>query len=72
MHWLCGLFATQQRLSNKADANPCQFFYDCSGCGARLKSKGGECRVFCFFGDQPCSPMQTQSPKEKVVASDIV
>lgn len=25
----------------------CQFFYDCKGCGARLKPKDGDCCVFC-------------------------
>ena len=24
----------------------CQFFYDCKGCGARLKPKPGDCCVF--------------------------
>jgi transcription elongation factor Elf1 len=26
--------------------NACQFFYDCNGCGTRLKPKQGDCCVF--------------------------
>jgi len=37
----------------------CQFFYDCKGCGVRLKPKQGDCCVFCSFGTVPCPPMQT-------------
>jgi hypothetical protein len=25
----------------------CQFFYDCKGCGERLKPLAGDCCVFC-------------------------
>lgn len=38
--------------------NACQFFYDCTGCGVRLKPKLGDCCVFCSFGDHPCPPIQ--------------
>jgi len=38
--------------------NACQFFYDCTGCGVRLKPKSGDCCVFCSFGNQPCPPAQ--------------
>jgi transposase-like protein len=37
----------------------CQFFYDCKGCGARLKPLEGDCCVFCSYGSLPCPPMQT-------------
>lgn len=30
----------------------CQFFFDCKGCGARLKPKARDCCVFCPTG--PC------------------
>src|SRR6476469_8827169 len=36
-----------------AEAMPtdaCQFFYDCKGCGQRLKPKPGDCCVFCSYG----------------------
>jgi len=36
----------------------CLFFYDCPGCGARLKPKAGDCCVFCSYGDTPCPPVQ--------------
>jgi hypothetical protein len=38
--------------------NACLFFYDCSGCGARLKPKAGDCCVFCSYGSMPCPPIQ--------------
>jgi hypothetical protein len=39
-------------------SNACQFFYDCAGCGIRLKPKPGDCCVFCSYGTVPCPPMQ--------------
>ena len=36
----------------------CQFFYDCRGCGERLKPKPGDCCVFCSYGTMPCPPIQ--------------
>src|SRR5881227_4018245 len=36
----------------------CQFFYNCKGCGARLKPKPGDCCVFCSYGSVPCPPIQ--------------
>jgi hypothetical protein len=36
----------------------CQFFYDCKGCGERLKPKPGDCCVFCSYGSAPCPPIQ--------------
>ena len=36
----------------------CQFFYDCKGCGERLKPKPGDCCVFCSYGSVKCPPMQ--------------
>jgi hypothetical protein len=41
-------------------ADACQFFYDCAGCGARLKPKPGDCCVFCSYGSVPCPPVQAQ------------
>ncbi|MGI8731262.1 MAG: GDCCVxC domain-containing (seleno)protein, partial [Solirubrobacteraceae bacterium] len=28
------------------------------GCGERLRPRGGDCCVFCSFGDMPCPPKQ--------------
>ena len=39
----------------------CQFFYDCTGYGARLKPKPGDCCVFCSYGSVPCPPIQSQA-----------
>lgn len=36
----------------------CRFFYECTGCGVRLKPKSGDCCVFCSYGDVPCPPIQ--------------
>jgi hypothetical protein len=37
----------------------CLFFYDCKGCGERLKPLAGDCCVFCSYGSVPCPPIQT-------------
>lgn len=37
----------------------CQWFYNCTGCGERLKPKPGDCCVFCSYGDVPCPPIQS-------------
>jgi hypothetical protein len=49
----CGHAATETM-----STNACQFFYDCKGCGVRLKPKAGDCCVFCSFGSAPCPPVQ--------------
>jgi hypothetical protein len=36
----------------------CQFFYQCLGCGGRLKPLPGDCCVFCSYGTAPCPPKQ--------------
>ncbi|MFC7697385.1 GDCCVxC domain-containing (seleno)protein [Bradyrhizobium sp. GCM10028915] len=42
----------------------CQFFYDCTGCGTRLKPKAGDCCVFCSYGSVPCPPIQAEEAGE--------
>ncbi|WP_246801162.1 GDCCVxC domain-containing (seleno)protein [Bradyrhizobium genosp. L] len=49
----CG-FAANETMPTDA----CQFFYDCKGCGIRLKPKAGDCCVFCSYGSVPCPPVQ--------------
>ena len=39
----------------------CLFFWDCPGCGARLKPKPGHCCVFCTYGSVKCPPIQAGS-----------
>jgi hypothetical protein len=41
--------------------NACQFFYECTGCGARLRPKAGDCCVFCSYGSVPCPPVQAEA-----------
>lgn len=36
----------------------CLIFYDCKGCGERLKPRPGDCCVFCSYGTVPCPPVQ--------------
>ena len=43
--------------------NACQFFYNCGGCGARLRPLAGDCCVFCSYGDVPCPPIQEAQAK---------
>ena len=50
------------RSSERMPADACQFFYDCKGCGARLKPLPGHCCVFCSYGNVPCPPVQQASP----------
>src|ERR1700704_185492 len=42
----------------------CQFFYECTGCGKKLKAKPGDCCVFCSFGSVPCPPVQAERSGE--------
>jgi hypothetical protein len=49
--------------ATKAETMPtdaCRFFYECSGCGTRLRPKPGDCCVFCSYGSQPCPPIQAR------------
>jgi len=41
----------------------CQYFYECTGCGALLRPKTGDCCVFCSYGDVPCPPVQEARQK---------
>ncbi|MFT4115944.1 GDCCVxC domain-containing (seleno)protein [Bradyrhizobium sp.] len=40
----------------------CQFFYDFTERGTRLKPKPGDCCVFCSYGSVPCPPVQENRP----------
>ncbi|MDO8580808.1 MAG: GDCCVxC domain-containing (seleno)protein [Candidatus Omnitrophota bacterium] len=37
----------------------CQFFYQCTKCGARLRPKERDCCVFCSYGTVKCPSKQT-------------
>jgi hypothetical protein len=53
-------FAFCMVTSPAAFAAACQFFYECTGCGARLRPKEGDCCVFCSYGSVPCPPIQAE------------
>jgi len=38
----------------------CQFYYECTHCGAILQPSPGDCCVFCSFGSVKCPPMQAE------------
>ena len=44
--------------SETMPANACQVLYECTGCGAKLRPKTGDCCVFCSYGSVPCPPIQ--------------
>jgi hypothetical protein len=46
------------RRRKKMPTDACQFFYECSGCGAVLRPKPGDCCVFCSYGSMRCPPRQ--------------
>lgn len=50
----CG-FAKRETMPTDA----CQFYYECSNCGAMLRPNKGDCCVFCSFGSVQCPPKQT-------------
>lgn len=41
-------------------ADACQWFYECTGCGALLRPLPGDCCVFCSYGTVPCPPIQQE------------
>ena len=51
----CG-FAKPETMPTDA----CQFYYECTSCGALLKPNAGDCCVFCSFGSVKCPPIQAQ------------
>ena len=63
----CPHCATEKLETMPTDA--CQFFYKCTGCGARLRPKPGDCCVFCSYGSVPCPPIQAERPGETDAAS---
>src|SRR5205807_8161459 len=63
----CPHCATSKPETMPTDA--CQFFYECTGCGTKLKPKAGDCCVFCSYGSVPCPPIQAQRAGEPGAAS---
>jgi hypothetical protein len=52
----CPKCGSRRKESMSTDA--CQFFYECTGCGALLRPKAGDCCVFCSYGSVKCPPVQ--------------
>jgi uncharacterized membrane protein YtjA (UPF0391 family) len=52
----CGL-----KRNETMPTDACLFFYQCTGCGARLQPKPGDCCVFCSYGSVKCPPVQLTS-----------
>jgi transcription elongation factor Elf1 len=50
--------ACRHQAAETMPTDACRFFYDCKGCGARLKPRAGDCCVFCSYGSVPCPPVQ--------------
>lgn len=60
----CGIAKTE---TMPTDA--CQFFYECTSCGMKLKPKPGDCCVFCSYGSVPCPPIQAERSGESGAVS---
>jgi mercuric transport protein len=58
----CPHCATRKSESMPTDA--CRVFYQCSGCGAILRPRPGDCCVFCSYGSVPCPPIQAERAGE--------
>jgi len=55
----CPKCGERRRETMPTDA--CQFFYECSACGAVLRPLPGDCCVFCSYGTVKCPPKQVAS-----------
>lgn len=40
-------------------SDACLWFHPCTGCGAVLRPKPGDCCVFCSYGTVRCPPVQS-------------
>jgi hypothetical protein len=50
--------------SETMPTDACRYFYVCTGCGAKLRPKPGDCCVFCSYGTVPCPPVQAARSHE--------
>ncbi len=62
----CGHQATEQM-----PTDACQFFYDCKGCGERLKPWPGDCCVFCSYGWCVVRPCSKDNPAARIPSRSI-
>jgi hypothetical protein len=63
----CPSCATEKTEAMPTDA--CRISYVCTGCGAQLRPKPGDCCVFCSYGSVPCPPIQAERCGEAGAAS---
>lgn len=47
----------------------CQFFYECTHCGALLRPKPKDCCVFCSYGSVPCPSSTKGCDSQRTVLS---
>jgi hypothetical protein len=47
-------------VSDFGHLHACQYIYDCTGCGHRMKRIKGKCCVNCSYGSVPCPPIQEE------------
>lgn len=46
------------KVKEEMPENTCQYSYRCSSCETVVKTKEGECCVYCSYGDYPCPQAQ--------------
>jgi hypothetical protein len=48
----------RHQATERMPVDACQFFYECKGCGEKLRPLPGDCCVFCSYGSVPCPSIQ--------------
>lgn len=64
----CPVCGHAELLTMPTDA--CLWFYECPECKILLKSKPGDCCVFCSYGSVPCPPIQVARATGKTRCCD--
>ncbi|HET6630999.1 MAG TPA: GDCCVxC domain-containing (seleno)protein [Woeseiaceae bacterium] len=44
--------------TDRMPVDACRYYYHCENCHAVLKSKAGDCCVYCSYGSVRCPPAQ--------------
>jgi len=50
---VCGI--TKEK---KMPLNSCEYFYECENCKTMLRTKEGDCCIYCSYGSVPCPSIQ--------------
>ena len=45
--------------------NACLHFWECPACHALVRSKAGDCCIFCSYGSVPCPPVQRERARAR-------